>query len=114
MSRVKRGNVARNRRKKVLKLAKGFRGASSKLFRPAHQAVLNALTHAYKDRRLKKRDFRGLWIARINAALDVLGVSYSKFTGALKKKNILINRKVLSELAIQEPAVFQHIVEATR
>jgi large subunit ribosomal protein L20 len=114
MSRVKRGNVARKSRKKVFALAKGFRGASSKLYRPAHQAVLNALTHAYKDRRLKKRDFRGLWITRINAALDVLGVSYSKFTGNLKKQNINLNRKVLSELAIQEPEVFKKIVEVAQ
>ena len=114
MSRVKRGNVARNRRKKVLKLAKGFRGSSSKLFRPAHQAVLNALTHAYKDRRLKKRDFRALWIARLNAGLDALGHSYSKFMGSLKKKNIQLNRKVLSELAIQEPVAFKRIVELSQ
>ena len=109
--RVKRGNVARNRRKKILKLAKGFRASTSKLFRPARQAVLNALRHAYKDRRIKKRDFRTLWIARVSAALVPYGVSYSKFTGNAKKKNLGLNRKMLSEIAISNPEVFASIVE---
>ena len=109
--RVKRGNVARQRRKKFLKLAKGFRASSSKLFRPARQAVLNALRHAYKDRRLKKRDFRTLWIARTNAAVVAHGLSYSVFMGALKKKNVEVNRKMLSEIAISNPDAFASIVE---
>ena len=109
--RVKRGNVARNRRKKVLKLAKGFRASTSKLFRPARQAVLNALRHAYKDRRLKKRDFRTLWIARTNAAVVATGMSYSVFMGGLKRKQVNLNRKMLSEIAISHPNVFLSIVE---
>jgi len=108
--RVKRGNVARQKRKKIFKLAKGFRGGLSKLFRPARQAVLNALRHAYRDRRVKKRDFRALWIVRINAALQPHSVSYSKFIGLLHKKNILINRKQMSELAVNHPEVFNSFV----
>lgn len=108
--RVKRGNVARNRRKKVLKLAKGFRASTSKLFRPARQAVLNALRHSYKDRRLKKREFRSLWIARTSAAVLANGLTYSVFMGQLKKNNVEINRKMLSEIAISNPDVFTKIV----
>lgn len=111
MSRVKRGNVARKRHKKILKLAKGFQGSLSKLYRPAKQAVLHALTNAYRDRRRKKRDFRSLWIARINAALDAKDVSYSKFMGQCKDKNVGLNRKVLAYIAVHEPHVFDDIVE---
>ena len=111
MARVKRGNVARKRRKKVLKLAKGFRGSLSKLYRPAKQAVLHALTNSYRDRRRKKRDFRSLWIVRINAGLVAHNVSYSKFIGQCKAKNIDVNRKMLAELAYSQPAVFDKIVE---
>lgn len=111
MSRVKRGNVARARRKGILKIAKGYRGGLSKLYRPAHQVVLHALSYMYRDRRGKKRDFRALWIARINAAVGNHGVSYSKFMGNLSKKQVGLNRKVLSELAIQQPAVFSDIIE---
>lgn len=114
MSRVKRGNIARKRRKKVLKLTKGFSGSLSKLFRPAQQALLHALNNAYRDRRRKKRDFRGLWIARINAALDQKGISYSKFFGTLNKKDIQLNRKVLSELAIHHPDCFSAVVESAQ
>ena len=112
--RVKRGNVARNRRKKILKLAKGFRGSLSKLVRPAHQAVLHALRYAYNDRRKKKRDFRGLWIARINAGLTQQGLSYSKFIHMKSQKNVDLNRKVLSELAISDPHVFAKVVDFVR
>ena len=108
--RVKRGNVARNRRKKVLKLAKGFRGGLSKLFRPARQAVINALRHAYKGRRQKKRDFRSMWILRMNAALVGYGISYSKFIGLATQKHMEVNRKMLSEIAISDPEVFSSIV----
>jgi large subunit ribosomal protein L20 len=111
MVRVKRGNVARNRRKKVLKFAKGYRGGLSKLYRQAHQAVLQAMRHMYVDRRDKKGDFRALWISRINAATNAHGVSYSKFMGQLKQKDIIVNRKMLSELAISNPEVFRSIVE---
>lgn len=109
--RVKRGNVARKRRKKVLEITKGFQGPLSKLFRPAHQAMLHALSHAYRDRRRKKRDFRKLWIARINAALSASGLSYSKFMGDMGKKDVRLNRKVLSELAISHPKTFDKVVE---
>jgi len=108
--RVKRGNVARNRRKKVLKLASGFRGGLSKLFRPARQAVINALRHAYKGRKQKKRDFRSLWIVRMNAALVNHNISYSKFIGLSHKKEMGVNRKMLSEIAISNPEVFTDIV----
>jgi len=111
MSRVKRGNVARNRRKKVLKLAKGFRGGLSKLYRPAHQAVIHALSHSFAHRRLKKRDFRALWITRLNAALRQEGISYAVFIGQTKKKDVQLNRKVLSEIAISKPEIFSKIVE---
>lgn len=114
MARVKRGNVAKNRRKKVLKLAKGFRGALSKLYRPAHQAVLHALVNKYRDRRLRKRDFRSLWIARINAALESFDISYSKFIGLANKKEIKLNRKILSELAIHNPETFSAVVETVK
>ncbi len=111
MSRVKRGNVARKRRKKLLKLAKGFRGSLSKLFRPAHQALLHAGNNAYRDRRLKKRSFRKLWITRINAALEQNNLSYSKFIGNCKKKNVELNRKSLANLAYNEPDVFNKIID---
>jgi len=109
--RVKRGNVARNRRKKVLKLTKGFRASRSKLFRPAHQAMLKALTNAFKDRRRKKSDFRGLWISRINAALFNTDISYSKFMGLCKTKNIEVNRKILAELALSQPTAFNQFLQ---
>jgi large subunit ribosomal protein L20 len=91
MARVKRGNVARKRRNKILKLAKGFRGSHSKLFRTANQQVMKALRYAYRHRRNRKRDFRRLWTTRINAAARLHGVSYSQLTGQLKKANIDLN-----------------------
>ena len=100
MARVKRGNVARKRRKKVLKLAKGFRGSHSKLFRTANQQVMKALRYAYRDRRRRKRDFRRLWITRINAAARLQGMSYSRLIGQLKKSNVEINRKMLAQMAL--------------
>jgi large subunit ribosomal protein L20 len=114
MARVKRGNVARKRRKKVLKLAKGFRGSHSKLFRIANQQVMKALRYAYRDRRNRKRDFRRLWITRINAAARQEGLSYSKLIGQLKKANIDINRKMLAQMAILDPAGFSKVVEVAR
>lgn len=110
MTRTKRGNVARKRRKKVLSRAKGFRGGFSKLFRPANQAVLHALSNAYKDRRRKKRDYRALWIMRISGALMPFSINYSKFMGGLKKEGIALDRKMLSELSIHYPVVFKEIV----
>jgi large subunit ribosomal protein L20 len=114
MTRVKRGNVARKRRKKILKLAKGFRGSHSKLFRTANQQVMKALRNAYRDRRKKKRDFRRLWIVRINAAARLQGISYSVLTGKLKKADIEINRKMLAQLAVLDPDAFNQVVEVAK
>lgn len=111
MARVKRGNVARKRRKKVLKLAKGFRGSHSKLFRTANQQVMKALRYAYRDRRRRKRDFRRLWITRINAAARQQGMSYSRLIHQLKKADIEINRKMLAQMAILDPDGFSKVVE---
>jgi len=110
MARVKRGNIARKRHKKLLKLAKGYRGSLSKLYRPAKQAVLHALTNSYRDRRRKKRDFRSLWIVRINAGLAKHNLSYSKFMGQCKLKKIQVNRKLLADLAFFHPDAFDSIV----
>jgi large subunit ribosomal protein L20 len=109
--RIKRGFKARRRRKKVLKLAKGFRGGRSKLFRTAADAVDKALMYAYRDRRQRKRDFRRLWIARINAAARLNNLSYSKFVHGLKLAKVDLDRKVLADLAISDPAGFAKIVE---
>jgi large subunit ribosomal protein L20 len=111
MTRVKRGNVARKHRNKILKLAKGFRGSHSKLFRVANQQVMKALRNAYRDRKKKKRDFRRLWIARVNAASRQHGISYSQLIGGLKKANIQLNRKMLAQLAIQDANSFEQIVK---
>ncbi len=111
MTRVKRGNVARKRRNKILKLAKGFRGGQSKLFRTANQRVMKALRNAYRDRRRRKRDFRRLWITRINAASRQQGMSYSKLIGQMKKANIQINRKMLAQMAVLDPETFAKVVE---
>ncbi|QPF74972.1 50S ribosomal protein L20 [Roseateles sp. DAIF2] len=109
MPRVKRGVTARARHKKVLALAKGFRGRRKNVFRIAKQAVMKAGQYAYRDRRAKKRVFRQLWIARINAASRGLGLSYSKFVAGLKKAQIDIDRKVLADLAVNDPAGFASI-----
>ncbi|AKG20265.1 50S ribosomal protein L20 [Calothrix sp. 336/3] len=111
MTRVKRGNVARKRRNKILKLAKGFRGSHSTLFRTANQQVMKALRSAYRDRKKRKRDFRRLWITRINAAVRQHGMSYSQFIGNLKKSEIKLNRKMLAQLAILDPAAFTKVAE---
>ncbi len=111
MTRVKRGNVARKRRKKILKLAKGFRGSHSKLFRTANQQVMKALRNAYRDRRKKKRDFRRLWITRINAAARQQGMSYSQLINKLKKSDIQLNRKILAQLAVLDPPTFNKVLE---
>jgi len=109
--RIKRSFKARRRRKKVLKLAKGYRGGRSKLFRTAADAVDKALMYAYRDRRQRKRDFRRLWIARINAAARLNNLSYSKFIHGLKLAKVNLDRKVLAELAISDPAGFKKIAE---
>jgi large subunit ribosomal protein L20 len=111
MTRVKRGNVARKRRNKVLKLAKGFRGSHSRLFRIANQQVMKALRSAYRDRRRRKRDFRRLWIARINAASRQHGMSYSQLIGNLKKADVMLNRKMLAQLAVLDPDAFTKVLE---
>lgn len=111
MVRVKRGNVARKRRKKILKLAKGFRGSHSKLFRTANQQVMKALRNAYRDRRRRKRDFRRLWITRINAAARQHGVSYSQLIGQLKKADIQLNRKMLAQMAVLDPNGFAKVID---
>ena len=107
--RIKRGYKARRRRNKILKLAKGFRGGRSKLYRTAADAVDKALGYAYRDRRARKRDFRKLWITRINAASKMNDLSYSKFMHGLKLANIELDRKVLAELAVSDPAGFSQI-----
>ena len=112
MARVKRGNVARKRRNKILNLAKGFRGGNKNLFRTANQRVMKALCNAYRDRRRRKRDFRRLWIARINASARINGISYSRLLNNLKSSNILINRKMLAQLALNEPECFEKIVSS--
>jgi len=114
MPRVRRGNKKRKRRKSVLKLAKGFRGARSKLYRTATEAVDRALKYAYRDRRTRKRDFRRLWIARINAAARQEGMSYSKFMHGLKETGISIDRKILAEIAVSDPKGFSQIVHLAK
>ncbi|NLY10418.1 MAG: 50S ribosomal protein L20 [Firmicutes bacterium] len=109
MPRVKGGVVTRRRHKKVLKLAKGYFGAKSKLFRPANQQVLKSLAYAYRDRRNKKRDFRKLWISRINAASRTNGLSYSRFIAGLKKSGVEINRKMLADLAVNDAQAFSEL-----
>lgn len=110
MSRVKRGFAARRRRNKILKLAKGYYGAKSKLFRPANEQVLKSLAYAYRDRRNRKRDFRKLWIARINAAARQNGMSYSRFIAGLKANGVEINRKILADLAVNDAEAFKQLV----
>ncbi len=114
MPRVKRGFKARHRRNKVLKLAKGYRGARSKLFRSATEAVDRALNYAFRDRRVKKRDFRSLWITRINAASRLNGLSYSRFIFGLKKANVEIDRKVLADIAVSDPKGFTEIASLAK
>ena len=110
MARVKRGNVARKRRNKILRLARGFQGSNGSLFRTANQRVMKALCNAYRDRRRRKRDFRRLWIARINAASRLNGLSYSRLIGGLKKAEVKINRKMLAQLAVNDPKTFSEVV----
>ncbi|MEJ2728966.1 MAG: 50S ribosomal protein L20 [Deltaproteobacteria bacterium] len=109
--RIKRGFKARRRRKKILKLAKGFRGGRSKLLRTAADAVDKSLMYAYRDRRQRKRDFRRLWITRINAAARIHKLSYSRLMHGLKLANVDLDRKVLAELAVSDPASFTKVVE---
>ncbi len=114
MARVKRGNVLRKRHKKILKLAKSFKGSRSRLFIVANQAVMKALKYQYRDRRNKKRMFRRLWITRINAAVRQHGLSYSRFINALSKANITVNRKMLADIAVKDPEAFKQVVEMAK
>ena len=112
--RVKRGNVSRLRHKKILKLAKGFKGARSRIFKVANTAVMKALKYAYRDRKVTKRNMRRLWIVRINAAVRENGMSYSRFVNACKKADIIVNRKMLADLAVNEPEAFAIVVEKAK
>lgn len=110
MPRAKGGFTTRHRHKKVLKIAKGYRGSKSRLFRVANNQVLKSLAYALADRRAKKRDFRRLWIARINAAARLDGMSYSTFINGLKKSGVQVNRKVLADLAVNDKQAFSQLV----
>jgi large subunit ribosomal protein L20 len=114
MPRVRGGYKTRRRRKKVLKMAKGYYGARSRLYKVATQAVDKALLHAYRDRKAKKRDFRSLWIIRINAAVRALGMTYSQFMNKLKNMDIQLNRKALADLAYNDPQAFNRLSEMVK
>jgi large subunit ribosomal protein L20 len=114
MPRVKGGNVARNRRKKVLKLAKGYFGSKHRLFKSANAQVMKSLQYAYRDRRQVKRDFRKLWITRINAAARMNGLSYSRFMYGLKAAGLEVNRKMLAELAVNDKEAFAQLANAAK
>ncbi|WP_457572380.1 50S ribosomal protein L20 [Desulfovulcanus sp.] len=112
--RVKRGKTAHKRHKKYLKMAKGYRGARSKLYRTARETVERALCYAYRDRKQKKRDFRKLWIVRINAAAREYGLSYSRFMSGLNEAGVAVNRKVLADMAVNEKAAFAKLAEMVK
>lgn len=112
--RVKRGNVLRKRHKKILKLAKGFKGARSRIFKVANTAVMKKLKYQYRDRRHLKRNMRRLWIVRINAAARQYGMSYSRFMNALKKSDVALNRKMLADMAVNEPEAFAVVIETAK
>ena len=112
MPRATNKVASRRRRKKILNMAKGYWGRRSKVYTVAKNAVEKALQYQYRDRRQRKRQFRRLWIARINAAARQNGVSYSRFMGALKKSDVALNRKVLADLAVHDPEAFRHVVQA--
>lgn len=114
MARVKRGVVARARHKKILKKAKGYYGARSKIYRVAKQAVIKAGQYAYRDRRVRKREFRALWIARINAAARINGLSYSRFMNGLSKAGVEVDRKMLADLAVHDAAAFAALAEQAK
>lgn len=114
MIRVKRGNVARKRRKKILKLAKGFQGAHSRIFRVANQQVMKSLTYSYMGRKQNKRKFRQLWITRINSAARMNETKYSLFINHLKLSNVFLNRKMLSQLSIVDPRAFTQLVTTVK
>ena len=114
MARVKRGVAVKQKHKKMLGLAKGYRGARSKIYRRAHEAVLHAGEYAFVGRKLKKRDFRALWITHISSAVKASGTSYSQFTAKLKEKKIALNRKMLNELVVNDNNSFKKLVEIVK
>jgi large subunit ribosomal protein L20 len=114
MSRVKRGMMSLKKRHKVLKAVKGFRGARGRNYKAANEALLHSLIYAFRDRRVRKRDFRALWIARINAAARHEGLTYSRLMSGLKKEGLAINRKVLADLAINDQAAFGRLLEIAK
>lgn len=114
MARVKRGNVLQKRHKKILKYARGFRGSKSRLFIAANQAIMQAWKNAFRDRRKRKRDFRALWITRINAACRPLGLSYSRFMNGLTRAGVTVNRKQLAELAVSDQAAFAKLADMAK
>jgi large subunit ribosomal protein L20 len=114
MAHVKGGNVAKNRRRKVLKLAKGYYGSKRTLYKTAHEQVMKSLTYAYRDRKQRKRDFRRLWIQRINAAARMNGMSYSVFMNGLKKAAVEVNRKMLADIAVNDPAGFTQLIDIAK
>ncbi|MDD2902129.1 MAG: 50S ribosomal protein L20 [Syntrophales bacterium] len=114
MPRVRKSVASRARRKKFLKMASGYRSGRRRLYRSAREAVEKALTFAYRDRKVRKREFRALWIVRINAALRPLGMSYSKFIGGLKKAQINLDRKVLADMALYDPSGFAKVAELSK
>ena len=114
MARVTRGTRGSRRRKKVLKMAKGYRGGRGRLFRTATEAVNRAMHYAYRDRKVRKREFRRLWITRINAAARLNGISYSQFMNGLRRAKVSIDRKILSDLAISDPAGFTKIAQLAK
>jgi large subunit ribosomal protein L20 len=114
MARVKSGPTGNRRHKKILKMTKGQYGTKHRLFRRANEALLKSLWYATRDRRVRKRDLRKLWITRINAAARINGISYSKFIFAMKKANIIINRKMLADLAVRDPKAFTAVVEQAK
>lgn len=114
MPRVKRAITAKKKRRKILKMAKGFFGARSRLLKTATEAVDRSLKYAYRDRRVRKRDFRKLWIARINAAARMNGISYSRLIDGMKKTNVIIDRKMLADLAVNDPKGFAQVVSMAK
>ena len=114
MPRVKRGVVARRRHNKILKMAKGYRGARSKLFKTANEAVNRALAYSFRDRKVRKREFRRLWIVRINAASRIHGLSYSQMINGLKKAGVNLNRKIMADLAVTDPSAFAELVKVAK
>jgi len=114
MPRVKRGVVAKRRHNKILKMAKGYRGARSKLFKTANEAVNRALAYSFRDRKVRKREFRKLWIVRINAASRIHGLSYSQMMNGLKKAGVNLNRKIMADLAVTDPSAFAELVKVAK